>query len=506
MKKIFFFIAWIISITAAAQTQTGYAIDFKVSGLKDTTAYLGYYFSDNTYIGDTAHVNSKGEFVFKGKKTLPQGWYFLVMNRIKLMNLMIGPNQHFSVVTDTAGLKPPYQNLVFKNDLDNTLYYNNLIHNAELHKKAEPYIKILRDSLLKDEAKKKEAQAAYRKIGEEAQQYQDKIIAEHPETMTARLFKTTKQVVIPDPPKRTDGKVDSLFQLKYYREHYFDNFDLSDDALLRIDQPFYTKKVNEYLDRLYVQHPDTIMNAITKLVSKAKKNPETYRFLMIHLTSKYGTPEYMGMDEVFVWLYYTYYATGEMDFWANDKHKKNLKEFADKYCMSLIGKTAPNMIMQDEKLQPKSMYDIKSKYTILYFFDHSCGHCRKETPVLVDFYKKNKTRLNVEVYAVDIDSSMADMRAFIKTFGTTWTTVNGPRTYLKVTYAAQYDVPSFPTIYILDEKKKIIAKKPPTDKIESFLINYEKVQRQKAANPIKQPDRVPFDCSKAQVKGGTPKS
>ena len=162
------------------------------------------------------------------------------------------------------------------------------------------------------------------------------------------------------------------------------------------------------------------------------------------------------------------------------------------------------MIMQDANFQPKSMYDIKTKYTILFFFDHGCAHCRKETPVLVDFYKKNKAKLNVEVFAVDIDSSMVAMREFIKTFGTTWVTVNGPRTYLKVSYADQYDVPSSPTLYILDQHKKIIAKKLPIEKIEGFLINYEKAQRVKASAAIKQPERVPFDCSKAPVKSKAP--
>lgn len=504
MKKFFLLIASVISISAAAQTKPGYAIDFKVKGLKDTTAYLGYFFAEQTYIRDTAHVNATGQFSFTGKTALPQGSYFLVMNKSKLFDIMIGPNQHFSIETDTAGLRRPVNNLTIKNDLDNKLYYENLAHNAELSKKAEPFIKILQDTTLKEESQKKTAQEALKKIGEEAQTYQDKIIAEHPETMTGRLFKTTKQVIIPDPPKQTDGSIDSLFQLKYYREHYFDNFDLSDDALIRIEQPLYKKKVNEYLDKLYAQHPDTIIKAITKIVTKAKKNPETYKFLLITLTSKYGTPEYMGMDEVFVWLYYTYYSTGEMDYWANEKHKKNLKELADNYCKSLIGKTGPNMIMQDANLQPKSMYDIKTKYTILYFFDHNCGHCRKETPVLVDFYKKNKAKFNAEVYAVDIDTSLVDMKAFIKTFGTTWITVNGPRTYLDVHYKDQYDVPSYPTIFILDQNKKIIAKKLPTDKVEIFLINYEKMQKQKAASAVKQPDRIPFDCGKAPVKGKAP--
>jgi hypothetical protein len=51
--------------------QSGYKIDFKVDGLKDTTIYLGYFWGEGTtYIKDTATVNSKGEFSFTGKQPL----------------------------------------------------------------------------------------------------------------------------------------------------------------------------------------------------------------------------------------------------------------------------------------------------------------------------------------------------------------------------------------------------------------------------------------------------
>lgn len=498
MKKIFLLLFVAASLTAAAQTKPGYAIDFKVNGLRDSTVYLGNFFAESTYICDTAKVNTKGEFTFNGKKALQQGWYFLVINKSRKLDVMIGPNQHFSLETDTAEFRKPIKKVTFKNDIDNTLYYDNMAHNAELSKKAEPYVKILQDTTLKDEVKKKEAQEALKKIREEAEAYRDNIITKHPETFTARLFKTTQNINVPDPPKRADGSIDSLFQLKYYREHFFDNFDLTDDALTRVDHPIYNKKVAEYLDKLYAQHPDTIMNAISKVVDMAKKNPETYKFIVWTLTNKYLTPEFMGMDEVFVQIYYKYYASGEMDYWTTEKHRKNLKDQAEKYCRSLVGRTGPNLIMQDENFQPRSMYDIKAKYTILYIYDPECGSCKKETPVLVNFYNKNKTKLSVEVFAVGIDTTMAIMRAYIKEMGMKWINVNGPRTYLKVSYRDQYDADTTPTIYILDSNHKIIGKKLPAAKIEEFLINYEKMLKRKAA--LKQPDRVPFDCSKLNAK------
>ncbi|HEU5291503.1 MAG TPA: thioredoxin-like domain-containing protein [Cyclobacteriaceae bacterium] len=475
MKKLFFALSFFATLTVAGQSKPAYAIQFKVTGLKDTTAYLGYNYAESSYVRDTARVNGKGEFVFDGKQPLPQGVYFLVLDKSRIFDFVVGNNQHFLLETNTTDY---IRNMVVKNDLDNKLFFENLVHNGNLRKEAEPFVKILQDSTLKDE-NKKDAREGYRKIGEKAMAYQDAIIEKNPTTVTARLLKTSKQIHIPDPPKKADGSIDSTFQLRYYRAHFFDNFDLSDDALIRLQEPLYSKKVAEYLDKLFVPQPDSVMKAIHFLVGKAKKNQETYKYMVFILTNKYTTPEYMGLDEVFVRLYDEYYAKGEMDFWANEKYKKNLKDHADNIRKSMVGRVAPNMIMQDSNFQPRSMYDIKTKYTILYFYDPDCGSCKKETPVLVDFYAKNKAKFNVEVYAVNSDTSMVKMRNYIKDMKMTWITVNGPRTYLG-SYHDSYDANTTPTLYVLDDKKKIIGKKIQAAKLVDFLTNYEKVQKARA--------------------------
>jgi peroxiredoxin len=350
----------------------------------------------------------------------------------------------------------------------------------ERNKEAEPFIKVLQDTTLKDEAKKAAAREGFGKVNDKVMAYQLALIEKHPTTLTARLLNTTRRVEIPEPPKKPDGSIDSTFQLRYYRQHFFDYFDLSDDALIRLPQPIYSQKVNEYLDKLYAPQADTLKRAITGLVARAKKNPETYKFMVWTLTLKYQNPEIMGLDELFVYLYDTYFASGEMNYWANDKLKKNLKDHADNLRKSLIGRTAPNLIMQDANQQPRSMYALKNKYTILYFFDPDCGHCKVETPKLVSFYSKNKDRFNLEVYAISADTSMQKMRDYIKEMNMKWVTVNGPRTYVGP-YHDLYDAQTTPTLYILDDKKKIIGKKIPAERLEDFLTNYENFQKRKNA-------------------------
>lgn len=461
------------ALQVQAQTRPGYAIKFAVKGLKDTTVFLGYYYGESTFVRDTAKVDKNGRFVFDGNKPLPQGIYFLVLNKTRLFDFAVGANQHFSIETDTADY---IRKAVVTGDEDNKLFFENMRFNMERNKEAEPFIKILQDTTITDQDRINKAREGWRSVNDKVIAYQKDIIAKYPHTLTARLLKTQQRIDVPEPPRLANGSIDSLFQLRYYRNHFFDNFNLSDDALIRLPQPLYSQKVNEYLDRLFAQQPDTLKKVIHHLVSLARPNPETYKYLVWVLTVKYQQPQIMGLDELFVHLYDTYFATGEMDFWVNEKLKKNLKDHADQLRKSLIGRTAPNLIMLDANQQPRSLYALKNKYTIVYFFDPDCGHCKVETPKLVDFYNKNKQRFDLEVFAVSADTSMQKMRNYIKEMKMPWVTVNGPRSYVG-SYHDLYDAQTTPSLYILDERKKIIGKKILSDQLEDFFTKYERMKK-----------------------------
>ena len=162
----------------------------------------------------------------------------------------------------------------------------------------------------------------------------------------------------------------------------------------------------------------------------------------------------------------------------------------------MLGRMGSNLIMQDEKLQPRSMYDIKAKYTILYIFSPTCGHCREETPKLVKFYNESKTKFNFEVFAVSTDTSMKLMREFIKEFKTPWITVDGPRSYLKEHFQKLYHSDTTPTVFILDDKKKIIAKKLPVNKLEDFLTKHEKFSHAKKTSDSSSPQKASANSGK----------
>jgi len=450
-----------------SQAQSGYRLGFQVEGWKDTTVLLAYYNGEQTLRRDTARVDKKGTFFFEGSKPLLQGLYLLAVNNTRQFEFVVGEDQVFDLHTRTDDY---YAHMKVQGDQDNQLYFENLAMNKEKFALVEPFLKVLKDSAA-SEVEKTGARTRFEAERKAIMTYQDNLIKKYPKTLTARMLLANREIEIPEAPLQSDGTPDPAFRLNYYRAHYFDHFDLRDDALLRIREPLYAKKVTDYLDRLFVQHPDTLFQEVKRLATLTKGNLEAYKYLVWACLTHYQSHNIMGLDGVYVKIFDTYVATGEMDYWLDKNAKQSIKEYVDKVRLSLIGNTAPNLIMQDQNLQPKALYDLRSQYTIVYFFRPTCGHCREETPKLVDFYNKKKKAFDLEVFAVDTDSSLANMKKFQADMKTPWITVSGPRTYVG-RLDKLYHVDLTPTIYIIDNRKKIIAKKLNIDQLEDFLTKY----------------------------------
>jgi len=477
MKKYFlpFLLPLLFSFTSFAQSTLAYKLDFTIEGLKDTTLLLGHYYGEGTYSKDTAQ-SKKGSFSFDGKKLLPPGVYFIILGKVPVFEILIGTNQKFSMATNVKDYRG---NMKVTGDFDNQLFFDNMRFNVERNKEADPWVKIINDSTLAEDNKsKKEAREALMKINDKVIAYQNGVIEKNPASFTTKILKTTKKIDIPEPPKKANGTIDSTFTLRYYREHYFDYFDLSDEALIRMPRPIYSEKVNEYLDKLFVPDADTLTKAINKLIAKTKNNQETYKYLTWICLLKYQQPKYMGLDQVYVNLYDQYFASGQMDFWVNAKLKQNLKEQADKIRSSALGRKSNNLVLQDTQGAMRSLHNMANKYTVVFFYDPDCGHCRKETPKLVEF--KNSTKIDVGVYAVAADSSMKRIREFVKEMKME-KFVNVSYYYSSVGhYRELYDAETTPTYYIIDREKKIIGRKlPAAEEIGPFLERYEKFQETK---------------------------
>ena len=154
------------------------------------------------------------------------------------------------------------------------------------------------------------------------------------------FLKPTLDIIVPDPPRDASGNIiDSTWQYYYYRNHYFDNFDISDPRLLRT--PLYEDKVMNYITKVVPQIPDSLIVEIDKLIEKSRSDSNLFRYMLITLFNYFGKSNYMGMDAVQIHIAEKYYITES--WWSDPKFIADLKERVEKTKPLLIGKIAPDI-------------------------------------------------------------------------------------------------------------------------------------------------------------------
>ena len=121
--------------------------------------------------------------------------------------------------------------------------------------------------------------------------------------------------------------------------------------------------------------------------------------------------------------------------------------------------------------QPRSIYDIKKAFTIVYFWEPNCGHCKTSTPKLKELYDKYKTK-DIEIFAVCTQNNREEWEKYIADNELDW--INGWDPGRSTHFDFFYNVNSTPLIYILDKDKIIIAKKIGVENIEGFLNDYRR--------------------------------
>jgi thiol-disulfide isomerase/thioredoxin len=267
---------------------------------------------------------------------------------------------------------------------------------------------------------------------------------------------------------------DSVRWLKsnlYYKEHFFDNVDISDERLLRT--PILYGKINEYFTNPFIQAPDSIINEIDMVLGRVKDNYKIFQFIAVYLFNHFRQSEIMGHDAVMVKLADDIYLTDKAD-WVSKEFKDDLRKQIDLIRPNLIGRKAQNIIMDSYKGIFVDLYDIQNEFTILYFWEPDCSHCKEATPKLREYYEKEKNS-GIEVFAVCTTSDKAKWTQYIESNKLTW--INGWDPERKSHYDYYYNIQSTPTIYILDRNKTIIAKKLSVESIGPFIENTRRLRK-----------------------------
>ncbi|WP_343700388.1 redoxin domain-containing protein [Chitinophaga sp.] len=459
MQKLLFFLCCICGpFSLHAQ---GYNITVQLKGYTGGTVYLGHYMGKTTYVMDSARMDQQGVAVLKGKETQPGGIYLIVLpGKQRYFEILLDKQQTFSIVADTTDLAGKTE---FRNSEDNAMFsaYNRYI--ATMAGEMEQVQR--RTAAARTAQDTAAVRAASEAIGKKLQQYRSNVITTKSGTLLAAIFKAMREPVVPPMPKKEDGSLDSTYPYRYYKAHYWDDVDLADGRLVRT--PVLEARLSRYFEQLVAPQPDSVIAEADMLIAKTKKDKESFKFVVWWLTKTYETSPIMGMDAVFVHLVEKYYVTGQA-YWVNEEQKEKIISRAYSIAPNLIGQKAAQLVLQDTASRRTSLYDIKSKYTVVVFWDPTCGHCITEVPKLDSAFKASWKQRGVTMLGVKTEGTREEWTAFIRDKKLTgWIHAWDPG--YTSNYRKFYDVYSTPVVYLLDENKKILAKRLGVEQLDGFL-------------------------------------
>ena len=441
-----------------------YKIDVKISDLKNTEIYLGYYFGDKTYVSDTVKLDSNGKGTFSGDSLLEQGVYIVILPSKNYFDIIVGEDQEFYVETSSDELiknlkvKGSQENESFK-DFRNFMMSSNTT-SAKIRKKIQ--------GLDENSDSLQILNAQIENLSKDVKSYWDKTIQENEGKLLGIIVNAMKnpeipEIEVPDEIENKDS-VRWFHSYNYNKNHYLDNIDFSDPRFLRT--PFFHNKLETFFTKVLIQNPDTINKYIDIVATQAEKNDAVFQYVIQYLINTFQKSTIMGMDNVFVHIAEEYYISGKAD-WISDETMGKLKEEVAKHRFNLVGNIAQDLKMETINEEYERLHEIKSKFILVYFFEPNCGHCKKVTPEVHKLYQEYD-REDFEVFAVYTQGDKTEWLEYIHDKGyEDWINVWDP--YNLTNFRFFYNIYSTPTLYLLDKDKKIIAKRIGAETLRSIL-------------------------------------
>ncbi|MFN3782457.1 MAG: thioredoxin-like domain-containing protein [Spirosomataceae bacterium] len=471
MKNIFSFCLSILSFGAIAQVTATKKITIDLKGAPNGKyVQLAHYYGNNQYIKVDSSLVQENRIVFSSPEPFKGGVYLLVLSPNQYYDFVIsGDEQDFSFTADTTDF---VQSVKFTNSKENEVLFSYRKYIVSKSNEARSLSEqIARES---DASKKKALQQTLSTLQKNATEELNKITQTNPMLFSSKVIKANTDPKTPDKlPTLPNGRPDSTYLFNYYKNHFFDHIDFSDERFLRT--PVLQSRIERYFKDLVYQVSDSIIIDSDRVLALAQKNQDIYRFVLWQLANKYENTEIVGLDGVFVHLAENHYL--KKATWLDEKQRTSFTERVKVLKPLVTGKVFPSLVLQNSQGNNVDIAQAKATYKIILFYSPDCGHCKEAAPKLMQFYNSYGKANNVLIYNISIDYEADTWSKFISEYKTEplinlW---DAKKSYI---FRDRFDVYATPTSYILDNQNRIIAKRIPVEELERFLQFYERKNKQ----------------------------
>jgi len=436
-------------------------ISYRIKDAKDSVYILGYHLDNQRLVFDSLPNTQEGLLAIRSEERMTPGLYFIYGPESGFYQELIINESSFEVTTDGS-----YTGTRVFSSRENDLFLHFQKMSFSIKKTLTENSQLLSQKNGKDSLLIVEKIAA---LKAELNQLRDSLRSEEPDLLVSKILTLLAPIEI-DEKQYEDLDAESKKKKRYqeYRRKYRERLDFKEEGLIRT--PLLKGNAMQYLTEVIPQIPDSIINELDEILQPNENDSLIFRYWLSTFSDYYEKSKIMGMQAVLVHLLDTYYLSDKA-FWITEEARNKIAQQVKLMKPNQVGKIAPTLLLSDTSNSRMSPLELPAEYLVLYFFDPDCGVCKKRTPILKEHYASIK-ELSGEVVAINIASESEKWKQYIKEQKLSW--INLADLTYQSSFREDYNVKSVPFVFVLDQNRKIIARKLQVDQIADFLSNYQK--------------------------------
>ena len=271
----------------------------------------------------------------------------------------------------------------------------------------------------------------------------------------------TIPTVYTDPQVRAD----------YLVLHFWDQFDFSDTTWIGSAELITEQALVDYLSILQYANYTAIHNGIHNLLNQADQNQAMYAFFSSKMEFYLFNPNSTLRNEE--------YYIPVLEHMVASKSLDQPRKARPNALLPLLNKNRPGTQATDIHFTmasgaKNSLYNLKSDYIIVVFYDFDCDDCNilkkliEESQVVKDLQKQRK----LSILAIYPGANMEGWARSSSQVPSSW--INGYDHGEEIGKQGTYILRSIPTLYLMDRSFMVIMKDPPFNYVELYLNNMQK--------------------------------
>ena len=460
--NIFKILLFVILSFSSLSAQKKIQFKVKIDGYTEGVVQLVGIFSDENYLADTSKLSADGTVLFNKADGYQEGVFYLVMPDKANFQLLLANGENFSLRTRRGDLVNSMQ---VENSPENNLFFESLKFQAKIEGQFSANMERAK-TLTFGTPQYNELKKANESLLNERETKLVDLKQNFPKSFFTK-FKLAGQNPKLRYTFRSNGSLDSSQTMLNFRDDWWNDFDFTDERLLRT--PVFFNKLKKYVMEILPQQPDTLVKYTDILIDKTLNNKPLFTTTSNWIAAQYkpGLTKLMDGEAVYSHIVLKYF-TPERATWATAEDVANLRKSAAEMRVSLIGMVGQDVRAQNKNGQFKSIYGLNSAFTIVYIYNPDCEHCQEQTPTLQKVYNEWKSK-GLGIFSIAANAkNREEWQHFANNFGVSWDSdVIDPQ--LASRFQEKYHIDNTPELYILDKNHVIIAKNLKPEQVPEIL-------------------------------------